>query len=111
MEIGKKLGPYEILSPLGVGGMGEVYLARDTKLDRQVAIKVLPAAMTRDQDSDRFGPTTSWYKTHEGLAKHDSFQRQRDPLRCLDHAGECGRSTQEMADGRLCCAHLWMKPC
>jgi serine/threonine protein kinase len=38
---GKKLGPYEIISPLGAGGMGEVYRARDTRLDRDVAIKVL----------------------------------------------------------------------
>ena len=45
---GTKLGPYEILSALGAGGMGEVYLAKDAKLDRQVAIKVLPDAMTRD---------------------------------------------------------------
>ena len=40
---GTKLGPYEILSPLGAGGMGEVYLANVSKLDRKVAIKVLPA--------------------------------------------------------------------
>jgi serine/threonine protein kinase len=39
---GTKLGPYEIVSPLGAGGMGEVYRARDTRLDRVVAIKILP---------------------------------------------------------------------
>src|SRR6516165_9023405 len=45
---GTKLGPYEVLSPLGEGGMGEVYRARDTRLDREVAIKVLPANLTAD---------------------------------------------------------------
>src|SRR5215468_4727745 len=43
---GTKLGPYEIVSPLGAGGMGEVYRARDTRLDRQVAIKVLAAHLS-----------------------------------------------------------------
>ena len=47
---GGKLGPYEILAPLGAGGMGEVYRARDTKLDREVAIKVMPAALERDPE-------------------------------------------------------------
>lgn len=45
---GTKLGPYEIVSPLGAGGMGEVYRARDTRLDRDVAVKVLPSNLSSD---------------------------------------------------------------
>src|SRR5450432_900278 len=45
---GTKLGPYEIVSPLGAGGMGEVYRARDTRLEREVAVKVLPANLSSD---------------------------------------------------------------
>src|SRR5215471_12854972 len=45
---GQKLGPYEIDSPLGAGGMGEVYRARDTRLDRTVAIKILPGNFSHD---------------------------------------------------------------
>src|ERR1700757_3069247 len=48
LSAGMKLGPYEILSPLGVGGMGEVYRARDTRLERDVAVKVLPTNLASD---------------------------------------------------------------
>src|ERR1700722_3983192 len=50
LTAGTRVGPYEILAPIGAGGMGEVYRARDTKLDRDVAIKVLPAAFAQDPE-------------------------------------------------------------
>src|SRR5271169_1891528 len=48
LPTGTRLGPYEILAPLGAGGMGEVYRARDTRLERTVAIKILPAQLSSD---------------------------------------------------------------
>ncbi|HEY4230225.1 MAG TPA: serine/threonine-protein kinase, partial [Thermoanaerobaculia bacterium] len=50
LSAGTKLGPYEILAPLGAGGMGEVYRAKDPRLGREVAIKVLPASFSQDPD-------------------------------------------------------------
>src|SRR5260221_8178131 len=67
LHAGDKLGPYEILAPLGAGGMGEVYRARDTKLNREVAIKGLPDAFARDP---------------ERLAR---FQREAQVLAALNH--------------------------
>ena len=64
---GARLGPYEIVAALGAGGMGEVYRARDTKLNRDVAIKVLPESFATDPDR---------------LAR---FQREAQMLAALNH--------------------------
>jgi serine/threonine protein kinase len=50
LVLGSQIGPYQILSLIGAGGMGEVYRARDPRLDRDVAIKVLPEAFAADPD-------------------------------------------------------------
>jgi len=67
LSIGTRLGPYEILAPLGAGGMGEVYRARDTKLNRDVAIKVLPDLFAADS---------------QRLAR---FRREAQALAALNH--------------------------
>ncbi len=64
---GTRLGPYEIVAALGAGGMGEVYRARDTKLDRAVAIKILPESFAHDP---------------ERLAR---FEREAKTLAALNH--------------------------
>src|SRR4051812_39592751 len=67
LVVGSRIGPYEVVSALGHGGMGEVYRARDTKLGREVALKTLPD--TFSQDADR-------------LAR---FQREAQVLASLNH--------------------------
>jgi serine/threonine protein kinase len=67
MTPGTRLGPYEILAPIGAGGMGEVYRARDTNLKRDVALKVLPDVFARDPDR---------------MAR---FQREAEVLAALNH--------------------------
>src|SRR5512136_2871067 len=50
LSAGTRLGPYEIVAPLGAGGMGEVYRAKDTRLDRDVAVKILPAGFAANPE-------------------------------------------------------------
>jgi len=68
---GTRLGPYEILSAIGAGGMGEVYRARDTRLDRTVAIKVLPGHVSGDP------------------ALHERFEREARSVAALNHPHIC----------------------
>lgn len=92
VAIGMQLGPYKVLAPLGAGGMGEVYRARDSRLDRDVAIKVLPEPFARDADR---------------LAR---FEREAKAVAALSHPNilaiyDCGRergisfAVTELLDG------------
>ena len=64
--VSKKIGRYEITSKLGAGGMGEVYLANDTKLDRKVALKILHSEVVDDQNGDRV--QRRWFTRRRGSA-------------------------------------------
>ena len=78
---GSRLGPYEIVSPLGAGGMGEVWRARDTRLDRSVTIKILPAEFVEDA----------------GLRAR--FQREAKAISSLNHPNIC--SLYDVGDGYI----------
>ena len=71
IERGSQLGPYEILAPIGAGGMGEVYKAKDTRLDRTVAIKVLPEHLSKDP------------------ALRERFEREARAVSSLNHPHIC----------------------
>jgi serine/threonine protein kinase len=85
LPAGTKLGPYEILGALGAGGMGEVYKARDTRLERTVAIKIMPAALAGDPEFA------------------ERFEREARVISSLDHPNICALydvgTTPEAGDG------------
>ena len=100
---GTRLGPYEILSPLGAGGMGEVYRARDTRLDREVAIKVLPEQLAKDSDALR---------RFEREAKAVAALSHPNVLVIYDVGQEGGRSfiVTELLQGEPLCDRLQRSP-
>src|SRR6187431_3744042 len=71
LSSGTRLGPYEILGPLGAGGMGEVYRAKDTRLDRTVAIKILPDGLGSDPE------------------RRQRFEREARTIASLSHPHVC----------------------
>ena len=82
IEAGRKLGQYEVVESIGAGGMGEVYRARDIKLGRDVAIKVLPEEFARDQ------------------ARLDRFEREARLLAQLNHSNIATLHGFEEHDGQ-----------
>ncbi len=80
--LGRTLSHYEILDTLGAGGMGEVYRARDTKLGREVAIKVLPEEFSRDRE------------------RLDRFEREAKLLAALNHPNVATLYGLEVSDGQ-----------
>src|SRR5881397_1531046 len=81
LSTGQRLGPYEILSPAGAGGMGEVYRAKDTRLDRIVAIKVLPSHVASDPEL------------------RQRFEREARAVSSLNHPHICALSDVGHQDG------------
>ena len=95
---GARLGPYEIVSALGAGGIGEIYRARDTRLKREVALKVLPDAFSQDPDR---------------LAR---FQREAELLATLNHPNIAAVYGLEQADpspgsGQPAAENSWFSSC
>ena len=86
---GTRLGPYEVTAPIGAGGMGEVYKARDTRLDRSVAIKVLAPDLAGDADL------------------RARFEREARAVAALDHPHICGIYDVGEANG----THFLVMPC
>ena len=80
---GTRLGPYAILSPLGAGGMGEVFVAEDTQLHRRVALKVLPRCMAADPE------------------RRERFEREAQAIAALNHPEHRHHPLGRGADGVL----------
>jgi serine/threonine protein kinase len=85
---GTRLGPYEILAPVGAGGMGEVYRARDTRLDRTVALKVLPSHLSDNPEI------------------RQRFDREARTISSLSHPHICTIHDIDEADGRARTVYL-----
>ncbi|HEV8413915.1 MAG TPA: protein kinase [Bryobacteraceae bacterium] len=101
LAIGDQLGPYEILAPIGKGGMGEVYRARDTRLRRDIAIKVLPQAFATDDVRERFqreARAASALNHPNICAVHDVGEAAGHPFLVMELLD--GKTLREYLDGK-----------
>ena len=90
---GSQLGPYEILGPIGAGGMGEVYRARDPRLDRDVAIKVLPAHLSADPTLRERLETNALRKTDRILLLSFNLRPRSTLASTITHRGQVPTDT------------------
>ncbi len=93
LDVGTRLGPYEVVASIGAGGMGEVYKARDTRLDRTVAIKVLPPSLAGDAEGrarfEREAKTIAGLNHPHICSLHDVGDHNGSPFLVMEHlAGE-----------------------
>ena len=95
LTLGTRLGVYEIIAQIGEGGMGQVFHARDTKLDRDVAIKILPEAFAHD--ADRLARFTREAKTLASL-NHPNIAG----IYGLEESGGVSALVMELVEGRIC---------
>ena len=81
LTAGRHLGHFEITAPIGKGGMGEVYKARDTRLDRTVAIKILPAHLSESPElKERFEPVADALRENAATITEELLAAQGDPV-------------------------------
>ena len=103
LSAGTRLGPYEILSAIGAGGMGEVYRARDTKLNRDVALKILPEAFA--SDPDRLARFTREAQTLASL-NHPNIAA----IYGIEESGDVRALVMELVEGEDLSAHIGRGP-
>src|SRR6188508_523220 len=99
LTAGTRLGPYEVVALLGAGGMGEVYRARDTRLDREVALKILPPALAID--AERVTRFTREAKSLAALSHPHIAQ-----IYGLEDTGETRALVMELVPGETLAARL-----
>jgi serine/threonine protein kinase/Tol biopolymer transport system component len=104
VAVGTRLGPYEIVAPIGAGGMGEVYRARDTKLDRAVAIKILPESFAHDPDRlarfEREAKTLASLN-HPNIASIHGFEQSNGIRALVMELVEGPTLADRIAEGRI----------
>src|SRR5262249_31408303 len=111
LEVGTRVGPYEVISSLGAGGMGEVYRAHDTKLGRDIALKVLPETVANDADRiARFEREARALRPqpfpHRDALRHGGIRRPTPPHHGARRGRDAGRPAPAQRPAARRCAAI-----